>query len=320
LLEFSPIVITVYDRHSHFIRCLTSLRTCTGSEKTPVYIGIDHPRTPEVENRQNQIIDFLKDFKGFKYIRIIRHGKNLGPRGNAKAVISLVLKSYDSFIRSEDDNVFHKSFLEVINEQLILNQPDKRIFAICGYSYPTAQCELKEHSNRFAKVSEFYPWGYGTWKDRHESFQLNYYDVFRYLIKPKAFAKFLDNCHFKAVKGLIVGYCRRHYYTDYMYSAYTNIHDLFCLIPQYSLVRNIGQDESGVNSGRVDSMMNQILFNGKGQTLLDDSFNCSDRHKINRNQYFDTEFGWKSVDSKILLYPIIVVLYILDFFIRFKPK
>lgn len=119
--KYAPIVIPTLNRFEHFKKCLESLEHCTGAEKTDVYIALDYPAKPSHEEGYRKISEYLNSLEsnhGFKTLNIIRREYNygVGPHGNGKELVKMILETYDRIIFSEDDNIFSPNFIVFINK------------------------------------------------------------------------------------------------------------------------------------------------------------------------------------------------------------
>ena len=115
---FAAIIIPTLCRYEHLKRCVESLERCKYSENTEVYIAVDFPKSPKHEEGHGLILQYLKtrSFR-FKQTHIIIRDRNfgLGPKGNRAMMTAEVVKTHDTFITTEDDNVFSYTFIEYMN-------------------------------------------------------------------------------------------------------------------------------------------------------------------------------------------------------------
>ena len=74
----------------------------------------------------------------FKLLKIYRREFNCGvsnPNSNGKLLANEVSKDHDSYIFTEDDNVFSPNFLLFVNQGLEKYKNDAKCLAVCGYNY-----------------------------------------------------------------------------------------------------------------------------------------------------------------------------------------
>lgn len=167
---YSPVLITTINRYTHFRKCLESLEACTGALETDVFVALDYPPSEKYLDGWSKIDSYLRTKEktnNFKKLTVIRREYNYGlstTSGNSIMLKNEIIEKYNSFIVSEDDNVFSPNFLEYINKGLELYKNNKDIYAIVGYNN-SFDCK-HGGNNHFAQFSMFQAWGYATWKNR----------------------------------------------------------------------------------------------------------------------------------------------------------
>ena len=142
-----------------------------------------------------------------------------------------------------------------MNKALDLYKDDERVIAICGYNFPI---DMGDYEKTTYLTPYYTAWGVGLWKDKRivknidsiKTLLDNKWGVFRLLFhKPFYLYKILQMLE----NGKILG--------DYFHVAYCMINGNFNLLPKTSLVRNIGQDGTGLHSTSQysDVYTNQII-------------------------------------------------------------
>ena len=262
--KFAPVIIPTLCRYEHLKKCLESLSKCTWAEKTDVYVGLDFPTEKKHQIGYQKIKKYLKSQKfAFRTLNVIErpHNYGIGPNGNFEMLQREILKIYDAYIGSEDDNVFSPDFLEFMNLGLEKFKDDKSVLAINGYRhyYP-----FKSADNTFFKQNVcFSAWGYGIWRDRFES-----------LSKTDFFRKIFSLQNFFRIKK-IMGANRAFDFAKFCFNPPLTFHDSplsiyaflnnmdFVMPSKISLVRNIGWDASGehciANKDLCDKHLNQEI-------------------------------------------------------------
>lgn len=270
---YAPVVIPTLCRFKHLKKCLESLMNCTHANKTDVYIGLDYPlNTSHVEgyNKILQYLNQLEETHSFNSLNIIRRNKNygLGRNGNIDSLINAVLENHESFIFSEDDNIFAPAFLDYINKGLNLFINDKSILAICGYRH---YYDVRyEDNNIYRQNIDFSAWGYGMWKDRWQILNKLDWDWF----KNKFSIKSLWNLKFHHGNNRLLDYfglLKAHNIrlTDNTFSIYMALVGTNIVMPTISLVRNCGWDGSGENCKTTDCKMISNHQNNKLYELME---------------------------------------------------
>lgn len=258
--HFAPVLIPTLCRFEHLKECLESLSKCTWAGKTEVYIAVDYPYKESQRDGHKKISEYLEtvDRLGFKNVEIIRRETNCGvghSKSNMALLINQIKTKYDRWIFTEDDNVFSANFLDYVNKALEIYENDNSVETICGYNFPIDMGNFKESTY----LSHYYSaWGIGIWKNKREDCSIegikkmlrNRKGVLRVLFH-KPF--FLYQLFEMLETGKIVG--------DYYHMAYCMINDKYNLLPKISLVRNIGQDGSGLHSTSKhrDLYLNQAI-------------------------------------------------------------
>lgn len=261
---YAPVIIPTLNRYDHFRQCLESLERCTGSENTDVYIGLDYPPSERYVEGWKKTDDYLKikeKFNGFRTLIVIRHNSNCGVfkiNSNSDRLMSIVLQQYDRFIFSEDDNIFSPNFLEYINKGLELFKDDKSVFAINGYSHPYP---IKYIENSFFRQNvDFSAWGYGIWANKFVECS-TWIDSagFKKSYSTKTLLKVLKNGYNRAIRYLSLCCAKEKILmTDNVLSIYMAIKDMDVVMPNISLVRNCGWDDSGIHCTTKNKQLAQI--------------------------------------------------------------
>lgn len=168
---YAPVIIPTLNRFDKFRKCLESLESCTGADKTDVYVSLDYPPSEKYVEGWKKIDSYLQlkeVHNNFRALTVIRRTHNYGLKGyrrNSKVLVDDIFKTYDRFIFSEDDNVFSPNFLEYMNKGLQIYENDCRVYAICGYKNDF-ECKYRDN-NHFANFCMVQAWGYGVWRNKY---------------------------------------------------------------------------------------------------------------------------------------------------------
>jgi len=252
----SPILISVYNRENHFCNCINSIAKNELLKDSHLFIAIDYPLNEKDYIANKNIIDFAKNIKGPKKLDILIRSKNYGSYRNIFDAIDEILKIYDTFIFSEDDNVFSPHFLSFVNSGLENYYDRNDIFSISGYNYPIKiPNDYKQSVYIWQGLSA---WGFGTWKHKWNIVDRNIKQVETWL-KNKEHLKKLDKVaqHYRyalktmALKNIING--------DGYYSSYLVENDMYSIFPIKTFVKNFGHDGSGNNKFLSNEFTKQEL-------------------------------------------------------------
>jgi hypothetical protein len=251
--KFAPIIIPTLNRIDKFKNCVESLAKNLYADKTELYIGLDAlpEKNPEkYEEGYKQICAYIPTITGFKVVNVIKREKNLGVIENCKDLFRIVLEKHDTFIFSEDDNIFAPAFLSYVNHGLEKFKDDKSIRSICGYSYPI---DYPESNANVVKMQTYCSdWGFGTWKDRYTEIRdvmnQNYFiDLFKSRKKAKLLRK-TSRKNFIWAFGCLPPSTTSIRPMDYTRSVFQIMNNQYSIMPKISLVKNTGWDLSGVHS------------------------------------------------------------------------
>ena len=270
---YAPVIIPTLNRFDHFRQCLESLERCTGAESTDVYIGLDYPPAEKYVEGWKKIDEYLKEKEttnGFRTLNVIRHNTNCGVGGllsNANRLRTIVLEKYDSFILSEDDNIFSPNFLEYINSGLDLYKDNPRCIAICGYNYNSVK--LDGYNKNVYLSQEYSAWGVAfskeTWQEITSIINRQYAENIMSCWK-KIWSIYRNEP--RLLNTIIMNLDCGRIFGDTMIVAYQYLNNKYSLFPKVSKVRNMGFDGSGTSIFEVDnSFAEQKIDN-------DDNFVC----------------------------------------------
>ena len=255
----APILITVYDRDKHFIKTVESLLACHGSSEAVVFIALDGAASDDAFEKQKIIKKYISKIKGFKCINLIERNKNYGASANFNIARNNIFLKYDKIIITEDDNVFSPHFLTYINQGLELYKNHKNIFAICAYLEPMA---LKITDDIFLRQG-FTSNGYGVWRDKYQDMESNKFSIRDEGSSFINFQEMINSMGYHVVSGLIYAEKMNYFLLDYYICYYLYRNSMRCVFPKLSLVRNIGQDGSGMHSGVNLKLQNQVIYNSQ---------------------------------------------------------
>lgn len=291
----APVIIPTLCRYEHFRECLESLGKCRGADKTEVFIGLDYPAKDSHWAGYLKIKEYLNGLARnhpFKELHVYEHTRNQGVSPNINFLRAKVMRDYEAYIFSEDDNVFSPAFLSFVNQSLERFRNDSSVFAVCGYSHPY---KLKFDDNNFYRQNvDFSAWGYGIWRDRMLKAQSRNRRGWWLpkLFNPLAWIRVARNGNNRlleflrrTLKGSAIN--------DNVLSVYMAINGMDMVMPRMSMVRNMGWDGSGEhcmdNSDVIAAMHStQPIYNG-------DSFEMNgtglEHYKENRQAYVQQSYG-----------------------------
>ncbi len=264
-MKYAPIIIPTLNRYEKLKNCLESLSKNTGAENTEIFISLDYPPSEKYVDGHTKIKEYLMniDDLGFKECHVYYQEKNLGTLLNRDFLYDKISSSFDTYIFTEDDNVFSPCFLDYVNKGLERFENDPNVLCIFGY-----RTDVKDDSvNNVEELFYLEPWGLGYWINKEKAFKDQVTrENFRRLVKNKEVCKrlykyspFEFRCLFEAamtekkdVNGPYSGYLRKDgelAYIDHTLSPAMVANELYGIVPMRSFVRNTGvEDGSGAHT------------------------------------------------------------------------
>ncbi|MDA7754879.1 hypothetical protein N8933_07710 [Pseudomonadales bacterium] len=246
----APVAIFCYRRPAHLLNTLNHLINCMGFHSSPIFVFCDGPKDVAEQKLVNETIAVAKRLLPSRtefHISI----KNKGLSSSIASGVSYVLEKYPSIIVVEDDLVLDPLFLNYMNSALNFYRNSKSIYQVSGYIF--AELE-KKISNQTFSAPYITSWGWATWADRWELFNIDCPGW------EKLLGNRFDRRRFDAggsydYSGML--YSQRHGLVDswaiaWYYAVF--LEQGHAIFPPYSLVKNNGFDGSGSNgSGLLSS-------------------------------------------------------------------
>ena len=261
-MSYAPILIITLNRDKHLIKCVESLKKCTHSKESDLFIFLDYPSKPEQWGGYNKIKNYLNTLSGFREINIIEREENYGAYKNYILAEEKILSLYDRFIYTEDDNEFSENFLDYLNKGLDKFHDDESIAAIC--SLGGLMNIPKDYQSNYLYARGFCGWGFATWKNKlmKEKYSLN---ELCYIWKDKKLRQKIWNnskvLYFDIIKSI---YNKNELLEDSAICLYLLLSNKYCIYPTTSKVRNYGHDRSGIHGGYVENSIYTQLELDKG--------------------------------------------------------
>ena len=263
-LDKIAILIFAYSRPSHLKRVLIAMEDYNIT--SDIILIVDGPKNKADKINQENILAMAKRFKS-KNFKLVHRKKNLGLSKSILQGINYFSKKYEGLIIIEDDVVPYKSFFSYIKHFFYKYKNDKNISAICGYQF---QNFISKKSKVISEIilPNFTPWGWAISSSK-----------WRYFINNKNNTLFK---HQEKVPTFLKKYFRKEYYEnkkgniwtlDFILHNYLN--KKMYIYPNFSLVKNIGFDGTGINCKTTN------VFKVNDQKINKISFKL--KKKINKN-------------------------------------
>ena len=249
----APIVLFVYNRADHFLQTFRALSACEEAKESDLYIFADGPKNEDgrekVEACRAAVRSAVSDCP-FRNVFVTEAPANRGLAASVISGVTEVLERCGRAIVVEDDSVVSPYFLKFMNGALDVFSADRRVGAVAGYTPAVSFPE-----NYTADI--FTCWrscssAWATWADRWQNVDWELKDL-------GAFCKNLS-----LVKKLNADGTDRFLRLwrqaggggsswSVRFGAHLVKNDMLTVYPRYSLVRNIGCDETGVHSTASDA-------------------------------------------------------------------
>lgn len=258
---YYPVIIPTLNRYQHFKECVESLSLCTHADKTELVIGLDYPPEEKYVDGWSKIKEYIPKIKGFAKVTFFEYDHNLGPTGNFSFLIKYVLKKYDAWIETEDDNVFSPCFLDYMDKCLEKYKDDEDILNICAFILPS-NYKLKEDTTILRLNGALCAWGMGRWKKAESELLENVPNgIQKKICSDRKMLKALRKKHLAGLHHIIFWANKSNLdcLCDYTARIYMDLNNKASIYPNISLVRNNGNDGSGVNCvGLEDDWVSKI--------------------------------------------------------------
>ena len=297
---YAPVMITTCNRYEHLKACLESLQKNAHASETELFIGLDYPPSDEYEDGYNKIENYLdRGISGFKKVNILKRKHNLGPYKNERDLENLIMKKYDRWIFSEDDNVFSTDFLDYMNYYLELYKNDASIFSVCGHTYPKEETFFKEKTGHIFARYGLNAWGYGVWRDKWQDAKNTISgEWIETMVKKTGYIG-----SFKMPKRIKHNLAARFLNDDWeLYDTTLTFYLWLCnkyqIFPSSKKVKNNGFDGLGEHSPD-DKSRNEGTFKNAAESFLtsesDNMFNVVGKDYYSLFYYYDFSFKWEFV-------------------------
>ena len=253
LENLAPIALFVYNRPYHTKKTIEYLSRNVYAQNSDLFIFSDYPKTHLESDKVNEVRNYCSDIKKFKSIKVILRDKNLGLAKNIVDGISYILKNNEKIIVLEDDLLTDKYFLKYINEALNKFEDNKDVISIHGYIYP-----LKKKFDKPSFLKGADCWGWATWKSEWNIYNGNanfLLDEIKLKKKEKEFNFNNSYNYLKILKKTLID-SNNSWAIKWYASAFLN--NKLTLYPPYSLIHNIGNDGSGINSSKNKMYDNKL--------------------------------------------------------------
>lgn len=169
----APVLLFTYSRAKHTEETIIALSKNELATETEVFAYTCSPNNDKVAPYVEETKEVLKKYSNsplFKSFNIVDRNEYV-PLGPAMAdAVTQVLEKYGRVIVVEDDIVTSTDFLNFMNDALDFYENSKKIFSISGYSFGMESIKNLEDTAYMIRRNN--PWGWGTWKDRWDNYDI----------------------------------------------------------------------------------------------------------------------------------------------------
>lgn len=246
-MNSSPIALFVYNRLEHTQKTVSALQQNELAEQSDLYIFSDGPKSPEALPRIQAVRDYLSTITGFKSIRIIERSENWGLARSIIEGVTELVNRFGKVVVLEDDLVTSPYFLRYMNDALMRYEGTNEVMHIAGYMPAIPSAALPE--TFFLRMTSC--WGWATWARAWRQFEKDPEKLLS-SFSPRMIRNFnLDDSYDYWIQVLQNRENRINTWAVFWYASVFQ-HGGLCLHPAVSMVRNIGNDGTGIHCGVND--------------------------------------------------------------------
>lgn len=242
----APVVLFAYNRPLHLHQTVEALKKNHLAENTDLIIYSDAAKSERQQENVLSVRRYLRNIEGFKSVTVVERFENWGLARSVVDGVSAVVNQYGRVIVLEDDLVTSPYFLKYMNDGLDFYMDNQEIASIHGYVYPI----IGLPNNFFLRGADC--WGWATWKEKWELFQANGSTLLQQLTEKNLLDKFDFNGAYpfsemlkSQIAGLNNSWAIRWHASMFLLNKLT-------LYPGQTLVKNIGNDGSGIHSSNTE--------------------------------------------------------------------
>jgi len=247
--NLAPIILFLYNRPEHTLRCLESLMNNELASESTLYIFCDGAKPNATESdiiKINKVREIATLKQWCNKVIIKNQIQNIGLRNSVIAGVNEVFLNHNKAIIIEDDLLLSNYFLEYMNKGLHLFENDKSVSQISGHSFKTDVNDIKEDAYFLPLTTT---WGWATWKRVWDEVDFNGTDYQSVLSDKKRIKAFNLNNSYDYYSMLLdqLNPSKKISSWGIMFWLHTFKNNYKVLFPKYTLVSNIGFDGSGTH-------------------------------------------------------------------------
>lgn len=243
-MEYSPILLFVFNRPEHVHRTITALQQNTLAAESVLYIYSDGARSDEQKESVDEVRRYIHSINGFKEIHIIEREENWGLARNIIDGVTTRVKEYGRVIVLEDDLITAPYFLQFMNDALETYKDEEKVGHIQG-------CDFTQDSSLpdTFLIKWTGSWGWATWERAWKCFNPDGKALLEELEKRNLTKTFDFNGKYGFTRMLRRQIEGKNNSWAIRWNASLFLKDVLSLNVGKSLVQNEGFDGSGTNCG-----------------------------------------------------------------------
>ena len=230
-----PVLLIAFNRPKETEQVLRSIEDYNPDK---LYVTLDGPRIqmPSDIELTSRVQDVLDSSSLRSRMVINKSDTNLGCQRAVVSGLNWFFENETSGIILEDDIIPHKAFYEFQNLMLSLYEHNRSIKAVLGFNNHGQGVE----SNNHFLYEGFYPWGWGTWRDRWNQYE----NVFNDTVELKKIIQIEESKKRYLYQSLLLNLTlinQNHLDTwDYQFFWLITKQKGLCVAPYANLTKNIG--------------------------------------------------------------------------------
>ena len=237
---YSPIALFVYNRPGHARRTVDALAKNIGAQDAVLHVFSDAAKSSTDVASVNEVRSYLKQISGFKQIVIIERAENFGLAKSIIDGVSDLCSRHGRVIVLEDDLETSPYFVRFMNEALEFYETTPKVMHISGYMFPIDASGLPE--TFFLRTASC--WGWATWDRAWKHFSKEPKKLLGEYTEQRINRFNMDGAYnfFAQVEQNESGLINT--WAVFWYATVFHM-DGLCLHPTFSMVNNIGHDDTG---------------------------------------------------------------------------
>lgn len=247
MMSLAPVVLFVFMRPEHTRRTLEALAANELAIQTQLIVYSDAARTSDEVGLVQAVRAIVRETQGFASVSLIERETNLGLAGSIIDGVTQTCLTYGRVIVLEDDMITSPHFLRYMNDALDFYANEERVISIHGYVYPIRDA-LPE--TFFLKGADC--WGWGTWQRGWALFEPDAVKLLAELRRRRLCRDFDFEGAYPYTAMLQSRIAGKNNSWAILWYASAFLKEKFTLYPGRSLVRNIGNDNSGTHCEATD--------------------------------------------------------------------